>query len=125
MDKKPLDKFSEIDVWNDAALAEGFVFDIYADVIGHYKNQNTDTWTDNIVPNSGSNSVQSGSFENTADYGWKKYGIIRKCNLAIERLSDEESNIVEGSRVQLLAETQMLRGMMYFWMAQVWRGNAG
>ena len=118
LDNKPLDKFSEIDVWNDAALAEGFVFDIYADIIGHYKNQNTDEWTDNSVPNGGWNGTQAGAIENTANYGWTKYGIIRKCNLAIEKLSDEESNIVESSRIHLLAETKLLRGMIYYWMVR-------
>ncbi len=122
LDKKPLDKFSEIDVWNDRALAEGFIFDIYADVIGHYKNQKTDAWTDNSVPNGGSNSVQSGSIENTNDYGWNKYGTIRKCNLAIERLSSEESNIIEVSKTLLLAETRLLRGMMYYWMVRRFGG---
>ncbi|RIJ50842.1 RagB/SusD family nutrient uptake outer membrane protein [Maribellus luteus] len=122
LNKQPLDKFSEIDVWNDGPLAEGFVFDIYADVIGHYKNQNTDTWTDNSVPNSGSSTEQSGSIENTNDYGWNKYGIIRKCNLAIDKLSNEESTINESSRKLLLAETHLLRGMMYYWMARRFGG---
>ena len=122
LDKKPLDGFSEIDVWNDAALAEGFIFDIYSNVISHYKDENTDTWTDNSVPNGGSNDVQSGSIENTDNYGWYKYGEIRECNLAIKKLSNEGANIENDTRLLLLAEARLLRGMMYFWMARRFGG---
>ncbi|TKG94979.1 RagB/SusD family nutrient uptake outer membrane protein [Puteibacter caeruleilacunae] len=124
LDKKPLDKYSELDVWTDAALAEGFVFDIYADVVkGLYVTQYTDDWTDNIVCNddNGNRWTQAGSIENTADFGWNQYGRIRKCNLAIEKLG-ESTDIDENIRTQLIAEAKMLRAMTNFWMARRFGG---
>lgn len=124
LDKKPLDKFSELDVWTDAALAEGFIMDIYGDVVrGLYVTQYTDDWTDNIVCNddNGNRGTQAGSIENTSDYGWNQYGRIRKCNLAIENLTASTS-IDENIKSILIAEAKMLRGMTYFWMTRRFGG---
>lgn len=123
LDKLPLDKFSEANVWADGSLAEGFVFNIYGDVVRRlYANQNTDDWTDEIIPNNdGERSIQRGAFENTADFGWNQYGTIRKCCLAISKL--EESTVIDaGVKKQLIAEAKMLRGMTYYWMARRFGG---
>lgn len=125
LDKKPLDVFSELDVWSDDALAEGFVFDIYNDVVREmYANQFTDDWTDNIVNNSDNGdarNVQAGNIEVSNDFGWDRFGSIRKCNLAIERLTGNES-IDKSIRTQLIAEAKMLRSMIYFWQARRFGG---
>ncbi|GAB3664410.1 RagB/SusD family nutrient uptake outer membrane protein [Echinicola sediminis] len=124
LDKAPLDKFSELIVWNDPALAEGFVIDIYADVVrGLYTTQYTDDWTDNIICNddNGARWTQAGAIENTADYGWNQFGKIRKCNLAIERITASEK-IPDEFKVRLVAESKMLRAMINFWMARRFGG---
>ena len=126
LNNKPLDKFSELDVWTDGNLAEGFVFDIYRNVVKDlYANQNTDDWTDNIVNNDDNGfarQVQNGSFENTADFGWWQYSKIRRCNIAIEKLSDPESPIDESVKTRLIAESKMMRAMTYYWMARRFGG---
>lgn len=125
LEKKPLDVFSELDVWSDGALAEGFVFDIYSDVVrGMYVTQYTDDWTDNIVcndDNGGGRNVQAGNIEVSSDYGWNRYGSIRKCNLAIERLTGNES-IDESITKRLVAEAKLMRAMIYFWQARRFGG---
>ncbi len=123
LDKKPLDKFSELDVWTDNSLAEGFVLGIYPNAVGFYATNYTDDWTDNIVCNddNGARWTQAGSIESSADYGWNQYWRIRKCNLAIEKLTDnpEIDQIVSK---HLIAEARMMRAMIYFWMARRFGG---
>lgn len=124
LDKQPLDKFSELEVWNDASLAEGFVFDIYASVVKDlWSNQFTDDYTDNIVCNddNGSRWVQAGAFSNTWDFGWNQYWRIRKCNLVIENLN-EESEVDPGNKTKLVAEAKMLRAMINYWMVRRFGG---
>ena len=121
LDKKPLDKFSELDVWNDGALAEGFVLNIYSSVVkGLYVTQYTDDWTDDVVCND-PNSNQAGTIENTADFGWFQYGSIRNCNLAISKIT--ESTVIDPNvKTRLIAESKMLRAMTYFWMVRRFGG---
>ncbi len=121
LDKKPLDKFSELDVWNDGALSEGFVLNIYSDVVkGLYVTQYTDDWTDDVICND-ANSTQASTFENTADFGWFQYSKIRKCNLAISKIT-ESTSIDPNVKTRLVAEAKMLRAMTYFWMARRFGG---
>jgi tetratricopeptide (TPR) repeat protein len=126
LEKRPLDGFSEAAVWSDAALAEGFVMSIYSNVIGGlYANQETDDWTDNVLPNEdngGGRVVQASRIENTADYGWNQYGTIRKCNLTIAKLSDPANPIIPAVKTNLIAEAKTLRAMTYFWMARRFGG---
>jgi tetratricopeptide (TPR) repeat protein len=124
LDKKPLDKFSELDVWSDGALAEGFVLTIYSSVVHNlYVNQFTEDWTDDVICNedNGNRSIQAGSFENTADFGWNQYGNIRNCNLAISKIS-QSTAIDSNVKTRLIAEAKMLRAMTYFWMARHFGG---
>lgn len=80
LDTKPLDKFTEIDVWNDVNLAQGFVYNTYASVIpellvnirhgdskmgGVY----TEYWTDNVL-NAKSDNVAKDFIDNNYDAGW-------------------------------------------------------
>lgn len=121
LDKKPLDKFSEIEVWTDAALAEGFIFDIYPNAVGLYATNYTDDWTDNIVGNNNINSLQAGTIDNNFNAGWNHFSSIRKCNLAIEKLMGNE-DISESISKRLMAEARMMRAMIYFWQARRFGG---
>ena len=126
LDKLPLNVFTELDVWTDASLAEGFLLDIYNDVVKDlYSNQYTDEWTDNCVPNDGGGGsawVLAQNFDATTDFGWNQFGKIRKANILIERLSDPESPIDESTKTRLVAEAKVLRAMTYFWMARRFGG---
>lgn len=125
LDKKPLGDFSELDVWTDGAMAEGYIMSVYSNVIGSlYINQFTDDWTDDVLNNSdngGAKNVQGGNMENTYDAGWGIYGTVRQCNLAIEKLS-ASTKIEQPVRTRLLAEAKMLRAMTYGWAARRFGG---
>lgn len=124
LDKQPLDQFSEIAVWSDGNIAQGFVFDIYKSVVKNlYANQRNDGYTDNeITQDNGTyNALQFGTMDNGWDMGWSQYGNIRKCNLAIDKLT--ENKFIESStRDKLLGETYMLRAMIYANMAKKFGG---
>lgn len=123
LDKRPLDIFSESDVWSDASLAQGFIYDIYPDAVGLYGVANTDDLTDNIICNDDNwkRNIQSGAFDNTIDVGWNKFGSIRKCNMAIEKLTNNQF-IDERICKHLIAEAKLLRAFIYFWQARYYGG---
>ncbi|MBJ6369599.1 RagB/SusD family nutrient uptake outer membrane protein [Snuella sedimenti] len=124
LDKKPLDAFSEADIWADAQLAEGFILTLYNNALSRWIRQETDDWTDNIVPNDdngGSRHVQQGNVNINEDYGWNRFGVIRAANLAIARISASNS-IDENTRKKLVAEAKALRAMTYFWQARRFGG---
>jgi starch-binding outer membrane protein, SusD/RagB family len=133
LDKKPLDKFSELDVWTNVDLAQAYMNNVYSDALGLYYGQTTDDWTDNVMLsdfglayNSMYGSlqdfyVQAGVFTSEKNLGWNQYSKIRKCNLAIEKLTGNE-NILESSRIKMIAEAKMMRAMIYFWMARRFGG---
>ncbi|WP_299578003.1 RagB/SusD family nutrient uptake outer membrane protein [uncultured Sunxiuqinia sp.] len=126
MDKKPLDKYSEIDVWSDRNLAMGFVRDVYNDVLGSYYWDYTDDYTDNSVLWSfvGNASNVNLAFDNIDQFfsdGYNRYPTIRKCNLIIEKATSSEG-LTEDDKAYFAAEGKFLRGMMYFWMARRYGG---
>ncbi|MDP4183663.1 MAG: RagB/SusD family nutrient uptake outer membrane protein [Bacteroidota bacterium] len=116
LNKKPLDQFSESDVWKDGALADGFILNIYGSVVRDmYANQQTDGWTDNSVvqDNGTALGLQQGSVSNEWDMGWNQYSKIRKCNLAIQKLTGNTS-ILPEKRDALIGEARLLRAMIYY-----------
>jgi tetratricopeptide (TPR) repeat protein len=133
LDKKPLDKFSEIDVWSNVDLAKTYMNNVYANSLILYYGETSDDYTDNVMLSDfglvfngmyGAREdgfVQAGVFTNERDLGWNQYSKIRACNLAIEKLTGNE-NILESSRKLMIAEAKMLRAMTYFWMARRFGG---
>ncbi len=133
LDNKPLDKFSELDVWSDVSLAQAFMNNVYSNSLLLYYGQTTDDWTDNVMLSDfgltynsmlGSPQdffVQAGVFTSSRDMGWNQYARIRACNVAIEKLTGNEK-ILEASRKIMIAEAKMLRGMIYFWLARRFGG---
>ncbi len=125
LDKRPMDKFSESDVWTDFQLSRAFVNNIYNDVLGIYYSQVTDDWTDNVMlsefglvantfPGAGNlaPTIKQGLVTRQTNVGWNRFGMIRKCNLAIEKLTGNE-HILPAQRDIMIAEAKMLRAMIY------------
>ncbi|BAX79073.1 RagB/SusD family nutrient uptake outer membrane protein [Labilibaculum antarcticum] len=80
LDTKPLDKFTELDVWNDVNLAQGFVYNTYGSVIPElFVNPNdrdprmggvsSDNYTDNVL-NDKSDNVARDLIDKYFDAGW-------------------------------------------------------
>lgn len=125
LEKKPLDVFSELEVWNDASLAEGFILDTYNSIVRYnYVKCPSISYADNIVTNGDNghaNEVQPKNFTEEKNFNWSEFGKIRRCNLAIQKLTDNSSidaNICD----RLIAEAKMLRAMIYFHQARKFGG---
>lgn len=119
LDKGPLDKFSENDIWGSAELAQAFL----------YPSQNfateqlvwKDEWTDNDVNQDGNVAkVNKEQFDHYHDAGWnwKIYENIRKCNLTLQKM-EENTTFIEQDKKSLIAQAKMQRAMIYFSRARL------
>lgn len=127
LDTQPLDKFSELDVWNDVNLAQGFVYSTYSSVMINmvrnpqdgwpYVGAGNDDFTDNITI-SGNNIVAKDQMDKYFDAGWYAFSIIRQCNLIIEKVN-ESDEINENDKKHLIAQGKMLRALIYFSRARL------
>ncbi|MFY0601293.1 MAG: RagB/SusD family nutrient uptake outer membrane protein [Cyclobacteriaceae bacterium] len=127
LDTKPLDKYSEADVWSDANIAQAFIYDIYGDImvelvknplgINGAPGTRSDDYSDNIATRR-NNVVKKDQLDRNFDAGWDVFHIIRKCNLAIEKVT-ESSEITEALKVELIAQAKMLRAMIYYSRARL------
>jgi hypothetical protein len=121
LDKKPLDKYSEKDIWVDPGLTAGFLYNVYGSVISgnpEWVAQVSDNFI--IAPWAGVNNFKSENIDNSYDGGWNIFGAIRKCNLAIENI--EKSEFVEATKNQLLGEAYFLRAYTNFSAARKFGG---
>lgn len=118
LDKGPLDKFSEKDVWESVELAQNFL----------YPSQNyatglliwNDKWTDNdvIQDDGGASNVNKEQIDRYYDAGWNVYGNIRKCNLMLQKM-EENTSFLEQDKKYLIAQAKMQRAMIYFSRARL------
>ena len=118
LDKGPLDKFSEKDVWNSPELVQAFLYPTLNDATG--KLIWDDMWTDNdvIQDNGNASNINKEQIDRYYDAGWNVYGHIRKCNLTIEKMK-ENTTFLEQDRKYLTAQAKMLRAMIYFSRARL------
>ena len=128
LDREPIGTYSEIDIWSDAKLAEGFVMNVYGNVLNGYYWGYCDDYTDNcgISINRlwGEQSFASEQFD--AYYWffsgqWNRFGHIRKCNVIIEQCTDNEV-LPDESKKLFIAEAHALRAMIYYQLAQRFGG---
>lgn len=125
LNTKPLDKFSEEDVWNDVNMVQGFIFETYNSVIPTLvknpkddgRGSTMDNWTDNIATRS-NDVVAKDQMDKYFDAGWDAFGTIRKCNLIIENVA-ASTGILEGSKEGLIAQGKMLRALIYYRQARL------
>ncbi|MFA9389646.1 MAG: RagB/SusD family nutrient uptake outer membrane protein [Prolixibacteraceae bacterium] len=127
LDVKPLDKYSDAGVFNDAALTEAFVNNLYTRIHHGFKlvmlssitDESMDVWqweTQAIVQ-SLINDSYLGMFDpdfmtSYSAFDWGNiYKSIRYCNIGIERLQDTEIEAKERDR--LLGEIHFLRAWFY------------
>lgn len=116
LDKGPLDKFSENDIWESQELAQAFMYPTLDDATG--KLINSDSWTDNdvIQENSGDTQLNKEQLDQYHDAGWDVYGSIRNCNLLLEKMKN--SPFLEKDKKYLIAQAKMMRAMIYYTRAR-------
>lgn len=121
LDKGYLDRFQEEAIWSDKNLANGFIASTYESVIFNlYYNRQTDDWTDNSCNNYADN-VSTENIDNSYNAGWNQYGLIRRCNLIMEKVT-ASNGIIESDKKVMVAEARFLRGMIYYYLAQRFGG---
>ncbi len=122
-------------VWNDAALAQAFVTDIYNGLAaGGFAEQMLSSVSDESMfthPNRGIDLI-NGSVINPTTLGWvdatweynQMYNRIRACNITIERLSEGGNNGIadQNLKKQLLGEAHFLRGYFYHQLVRFYGG---
>jgi starch-binding outer membrane protein, SusD/RagB family len=135
LDKKPLDKFSELDVWNDVNLTDAFITSTYYNVMTDYM-FGADNWSDNVIQ-SANHWFAKESFDSYRQifdiYGsqngrgwdggmstyhikWNCFAEIRQCNLIIEKVG--VSDFPEQTKNRMIAEAKTLRAIINFYQAR-------
>lgn len=130
LDVEPLDRFAEETVWNDPALIETFVNNIYFGNPHGFSNQMMASITDESMYNAdfGSSNVTKSlvtpSDYYTWDIGWtaqrytgmiwhRVYRYIRSTNVFMEKIGDAPFEDDEELRSRLIGEVHFLRAHLY------------
>lgn len=122
LDKGPLDKFSENDVWESAELAQAFLYPSLNYATGQLVWN--DKWTDNdVIQDDGdASNVNKEQIDRYHNAGWNPdgniYGNIRKCNLMLQKM-EENTTFLEQDKNYLIAQAKMQRAMIYFSRARL------
>lgn len=118
LDKAPLDKYTENDVWSNVETAQAFLYPSLQSISGALILH--DRWSDNdiIQEKAGDSNLNKEAIDNYYDAGWNVYNEIRNCNIMIEKMT-ENTSFLEKDRKYLLAQAKALRGMLYFTRARL------
>ncbi|RYF55536.1 MAG: RagB/SusD family nutrient uptake outer membrane protein, partial [Cytophagaceae bacterium] len=121
LDTKPLDKVSGSAVWNDQALSEAFVTDVYNGLRdGILYQMNLDCQTDNALFSFGKQDVAEanvspsnlGTVKNTMEWS-AMYARIRAANIAIANLAKPQFDNSSGIADRMKGEMYFMRGYFY------------
>ena len=120
LDTQPFDKFSEDVVWSNKANADAFLFATYHNITwdnSNYRNyMDEEAWTNNSVSYDG-NDLTRDLITRENDYGFNRFSQIRRCNLAIEKIT-ASTGLTDSEKKVLIAEAKYLRAMMYYYLAK-------
>ena len=125
MNKVPLDKISEADVWNNDVMVNSYVTNLYAripyfDALDYY----TSFWNwceEGTTSTGNSNSITQGTMgKTTGDNGYWDYAYIRDCNVFLEKIVTSAVN--QPVKTQLEGEVRFMRAFAYFEMMKRYGG---
>jgi tetratricopeptide (TPR) repeat protein len=121
MDTEPFDRFGENVVWSSRTNVDAFMFSTYNEVVSttfdYIDFVNREQWTPNSIHVNGNGDTRE-NFDRNSDFGFNRFGQIRRCNLAIERVQESE-NISDKDKAELIAEAKFLRAMIYYHQARM------
>ncbi len=121
LDTHPTSSFDDDAVWGSKATADAFVNATYSNVMGIWAGSSASIGWEARTPNcvkcsqvgEGIDNFALESISNGDDYGVNRSGILRSCNLNIEKV--EASNVLTtDEKTALKAEGYFLRGMVFF-----------
>lgn len=122
LDKQPLIKISENDVWKNANLIQAYVNDLYsrAPYTGVFKDFYTYT-DESTAPSGNSNNLTNGNMSKTTEVAaYWDYGYMRDCCDFLERI--DNTPIDESLKEKLKGEVHLLRAIHYYEMAKRYGG---
>jgi hypothetical protein len=125
LDRAPLDKISEDNVWKDEVLMRAYITNLYSRLphfaFDHGRWYN---WTDEATTSTGNaSSITQGSISKgseDAGIAYWDYGYVRDINVFIEKVA--AAPIPEASRKQMEGEARFIRAYVYFEMMKRYGG---
>lgn len=129
LDKRPLDKYIEEDIWTNATMIQEFIYQQYGmvKVLGHMDGADDfgDMQSDLSLTNWVSSRNKSDAGWTVANnFGWNKFGQIRSLNIAIRNLQNEtyRAAITEEEANHLLGQAYLIKAAIYFQQARKFGG---
>ena len=121
MDTHPTTTFDEATVWGSKATANAFVNATYDNVINMFTGSSSCVGWESRTPN-GVKCSQVGEgidgiatelgIDRTSDFGISRFGLLRRCNLIIEKA--QASTMTEGEKAEIVAKGRFLRGLVFY-----------
>ncbi|MDH7461727.1 RagB/SusD family nutrient uptake outer membrane protein [Chitinophagaceae bacterium 26-R-25] len=114
MDTKPLDSYTGQDVWNNYDLAQGYVYNCYANCMGYIFSWDYDAITKSVKTHpwgGGHVAEKTEQIDRYADEGWGQFGNIRSVNLILQNIP--VSPLTDLQKNTLLGEGHFLRASIY------------
>jgi hypothetical protein len=123
LDRMPLDKISDVDVWQNESLLQSYVIDLY-NRFPSFAFVDMFNFGDEATGSGGnSNGVTMGTLSKTnipAQIEYWDYEYIRDCNIFLERIN--QTPISDVLKHQLEGEVTVMRAVSYFEMAKRYGG---
>lgn len=123
LDRKPLDKISDENVWQSESLLQGYVIDLYAR-FPSFAYIDMYNFSDEATSSGGnSNPVTQGTMNKDnvpQEIEYWDYEYIRDCNLFLEKIGG--TPISADLKRQLEGEVRVMRAVSYFEMAKRYGG---
>lgn len=123
LDRQPLDKISDTDVWQKQSLLEGYVIDLYARFPSSafkdfylYSDEGT-------LSSGNSNAVTNGTWSKgdiVTELEYWDYEYIRDCNIFLEKIG--QTPVSEDVKKRLEGEVKVMRAYAYFELAKRYGG---
>lgn len=115
LDKGPLDKYSENDVWKSTDLTQAFIYTALKNATDMFIWK--DNWTDNDAILEDGRNVNYELIDRYSDAGWDIYTDIRRCNMVLAKVPD--APFTETEKKHFIAQAKMIRAMIYFTRARL------
>lgn len=115
LDKGPLDKYSENDVWKSTDLTQAFIYTALRNATDMLVWK--DNWTDNDAILEDGRNVNAELITREWDAGWNVYGDIRRCNMVLAKVPD--APFTDTEKANFIAQAKMVRAMIYFSRARL------
>ncbi|MEX6688806.1 RagB/SusD family nutrient uptake outer membrane protein [Danxiaibacter flavus] len=123
MDTKPLNSYTGDDVWSNFSLAQGYVYNCYANCMGYIFSWDYDAITKSVKTQpwgGGHVGEKTEQIDRYADEGWSQFGNIRSVNLILQNIP--KSPLTELQKNTFLGEAYFLRASIYSFLANRFGG---